>query len=194
MQFHLLVKTLLLGASLTCLSASAADRLDDEIPDFISLFLEEHSEEIDALKKPEITCKLAENEDQIIGTEDYLGNLEQQEADAQARGEAIGNALVSGLSLAMAAITTQDNPIISFLSVLGPQILSMMPSIVTAISTAGSMMTAAFWTSTAGIGIIVSAIVATLAAIGTAIKSAYDEKQSKKFENQIDNLNDKEIW
>ena len=139
----------------------------------------------------ELQQKLAENEDQIIGTEDYLGNLEQQEADAQARGEAIGNALVSGLSLAMAAITTQDNPIISFLSVLGPQILSMIPSIVTAISTAGSMMTAAFWTSTAGIGIIVSAIIATLAAIGTAIKSAYDEKQSKKFENQIDNLNDK---
>ena len=139
----------------------------------------------------ELQQKLAENEDQIIGTEDYLGNLEQQEADAQARGEAIGNALVSGLSLAMAAITTQDNPIISFLSVLGPQILSMMPSIVTEISTAGSMMTAAFWTSTAGIGIIVSAIIATLAAIGTAIKSAYDEKQSKKFENQIDNLNDK---
>ena len=139
----------------------------------------------------ELQQKLAENEDQIIGTEDYLGNLEQQEVDAQARGEAIGNALVSGLSLAMAAITTQDNPIISFLSVLGPQILSMIPSIVTAISTAGSMMTAAFWTSTAGIGIIVSAIIATLAAIGTAIKSAYDEKQSKKFENQIDNLNDK---
>lgn len=139
----------------------------------------------------ELQQQLAENEDQIIGTEDYLGNLEQQEADAQARGEAIGNALVSGLSLAMAAITTQDNPIISFLSVLGPQILSMIPSIVTAISTAGSMMTAAFWTSTAGIGIIVSAIIATLAAIGTAIKSAYDEKQSKKFENQIDNLNDK---
>ena len=139
----------------------------------------------------ELQQKLAENEDQIIGTEDYLGNLEQQEADAQAKGEAIGNALVSGLSLAMAAITTQDNPIISFLSVLGPQILSMMPSIVTEISTAGSMMTAAFWTSTAGIGIIVSAIIATLAAIGTAIKSAYDEKQSKKFENQIDNLNDK---
>ena len=139
----------------------------------------------------ELQQKLAENEDQIIGTEDYLGNLEQQEADAQTRGEAIGNALVSGLSLAMAAITTQDNPIISFLSVLGPQILSMIPSIVTAISTAGSMMTAAFWTSTAGIGIIVSAIIATLAAIGTAIKSAYDEKQSKKFENQIDNLNDK---
>ena len=139
----------------------------------------------------ELQQKLAENEDQIIGTEDYLGNLEQQEADAQTRGEAIGNALVSGLSLAMAAITIQDNPIISFLSVLGPQILSMIPSIVTAISTAGSMMTAAFWTSTAGIGIIVSAIIATLAAIGTAIKSAYDEKQSKKFENQIDNLNDK---
>ena len=139
----------------------------------------------------ELQQKLAENEDQIIGTEDYLGDLEQQEADAQARGEAIGNALVSGLSLAMAAITTQDNPIISFLSVLGPQILSMIPSIVTAISTAGSMMTAAFWTSTAGIGIIVSAIIATLAAIGTAIKSAYDEEQSKKFENQIDNLNDK---
>ena len=139
----------------------------------------------------ELQQKLEENEDQTIGTEDYLGNLEQQEADAQARGEAIGNALVSGLSLAMAAITTQDNPIISFLSVLGPQILSMIPSIVTAISTAGSMMTAAFWTSTAGIGIIVSAIIATLAAIGTAIKSAYDEKQSKKFENQIDNLNDK---
>ena len=139
----------------------------------------------------ELQQKLAENEDQIIGTEDYLGNLEQQEADAQARGEAIGNALVSGLSLAMAAITTQDNPIISFLSVLGPQILSMIPSIVTAISTAGSMMTAAFWTMPAGIGIIVSAIIATLAAIGTAIKSAYDEKQSKKFENQIDNLNDK---
>ena len=139
----------------------------------------------------ELQQKLAENEDQIIGTEDYLGNSEQQEADAQAKGEAIGNALVSGLSLAMAAITTQDNPIISFLSVLGPQILSMMPSIVTEISTAGSMMTAAFWTSTAGIGIIVSAIIATLAAIGTAIKSAYDEKQSKKFENQIDNLNDK---
>ena len=139
----------------------------------------------------ELQQKLAENEDQIIGTEDYLGDLDQQEADAQARGEAIGNALASGLSLAMAAITTQDNPIISFLSVLGPQILSMIPSIVTAISTAGSMMTAAFWTSTAGIGIIVSAIIATLAAIGTAIKSAYDEKQSKKFENQIDNLNDK---
>ncbi len=139
----------------------------------------------------ELQQKLAENEDQIIGTEDYLGNLEQQEADSQARGEAIGNALVSGLSLAMAAITTQDNPIISFLSVLGPQILSMMPSIVTEISTAGSMMTAAFWTSTAGIGIIVSAIIATLAAIGTAIKSAYDEEQSKKFENQIDNLSDK---
>ena len=139
----------------------------------------------------ELQQKLAENEDQIIGIEDYLGDLEQQEADAQARGEAIGNALVSGLSLAMVAITTQDNPIISFLSVLGPQILSTIPSIVTAISTAGSMMTAAFWTSTAGIGIIVSAIVATLAAIGTAIKSAYDEKQSKKFENQIDNLNDK---
>lgn len=139
----------------------------------------------------ELQQKLAENEDQVIGTEDYLGNLEQQEADAQARGEAIGNALVSGLSLAMAAITTQDNPIISFLSVLGPQILSMIPSIVTEISTAGSMMTTAFWTSTAGIGIIVSAIIATLAAIGTAIKSAYDEKQSKKFENQIDNLNDK---
>ena len=139
----------------------------------------------------ELQQKLEENEDQTIGTEDYLGDLEQQEADAQARGEAIGNALVSGLSLAMATITTQDNPIISFLSVLGPQILSMIPSIVTAISTAGSMMTAAFWTSTAGIGIIVSAIIATLAAIGTAIKSAYDEKQSKKFENQIDNLNDK---
>ena len=139
----------------------------------------------------ELQQKLAENEDQIIGTEDYLGNLEQQEADAQTRGEAIGNALVSGLSLAMVAITTQDNPIISFLSVLGPQILSMIPSIVTEISTAGSMMTAAFWTLPAGIGIIVSAIIATLAAIGTAIKSAYDEKQSKKFENQIDNLNDK---
>ena len=141
--------------------------------------------------REELQQKLAENEDQIIEREDYLGDLEQQEADAQAKGEAIGNALVSGLSLAMAAITTQDNPIISFLSVLGPQILSMIPSIVTAISTAGSMMTAAFWTSTAGIGIIVSAIIATLAAIGTAIKSAYDEKQSKKFENQIDNLNDK---
>ena len=66
----------------------------------------------------ELQQKLAENEDQIIGREDYLGNLEQQEADAQARGEAIGNALASGLNLAMAAITTQDNPIISFLSVI----------------------------------------------------------------------------
>lgn len=135
--------------------------------------------------------ELLDSENQILEVEDYLGDLEQQEEDAQTRGEAIGGALISGLSLAMAAVTTQDNPIISFLSVLGPQILSMMPSVVSAISAAGGMMTTAFWTSTAGIGIIISLIIAALAAIGTAIKNAYDEKQSKKFENQIDSLNDK---
>lgn len=116
---------------------------------------------------------------------ELFGDEQQQLTDAQQRGEILGQTLATSMSAAMVAITTQDNPMTVIGTVLATGVSSIIPIVVPEIIKAGSIFTTAFWTSTAGIGVIISAAVALIAGVAVLGKNLYKDYKNNKFENRF---------
>ena len=142
------------------------------------------------------------NEQQVL-----LGNEEAQRAEAQQRGEILGQTIATSMSAAIVAVTTQDNPMTAVGAVLAAGISGLLPTILPAIGTvvaafktgglaAGKGALEGFITGTAGIGLIIAAITAALTGIIVLAKKASEEYEENKTENklaslkeEVDNLN-----
>lgn len=136
-----------------------------------------------------------------------LGSEEAQRAEAQQRGEILGQTIATSMSAAIVAVTTQDNPMTAVGTVLAAGISGLLPTILPAIGTvvatfktgglaAGKGALEGFITGTAGIGLIIVAITAALTGIIVLAKKASEEYEANKTENklaslkeEVDNLN-----
>lgn len=142
---------------------------------------QKRAEDRDALNQ-----RIEDTNRQLLDEDALLGDDEKQLKDAEDRGEAIGTALVTGLSTAVVAVTTMDNPVAAMFSVIISSIATLLPSIIAEISAAGGAITTAFWTSTAGIGVIISAIIAVIAGLAVLVKNAFKNAGVDKLNKQIE--------
>lgn len=130
-------------------------------------------------------ARIAAAENNINVQQDILGDEEAQLTDAQQRGQILGQTLATSMSAAIVAVTTQDNPMAAIGTVLVTGISGIIPMVVTEIIKAGGIFTTAFWTSTAGIGVIVSTVVAIIAGVAVLGKNLYEDYEANKFENRF---------
>lgn len=144
-----------------------------------------------ANQRDELDQQIRNTRERLDDEVSLLGDAQQQIKEAEERGQVLGQTLATTISTTMIAVTTSENPMAAFGSVVVSGILGLIPQISAAITTAGSVFTAAFWTSTAGIGIIISGIVGLIAGLSVAFKNISAEKEANKLTNQIDALNDK---
>lgn len=171
----------------------------DNIPD---QELIDRAQELDA-----IDSQIEETANNANEQQDLLGNEEIQLAEAQQRGQILGQTIATSMSAAIVAVTTQDNPMTAVGTVLAAGISGLLPTILPAIGTvvaafktgglaAGKGALEGFITGTAGIGLIIVAITAALTGIIVLAKKASEEYEANKTENklaslkeEVDNLN-----
>lgn len=146
--------------------------------------------------------QIQDAEDHLNDEADLLGNEEQQLQEAKERGQILGETLMTSISAAMVAVTTQNNPMTAVGTVLAAGLSSLLPTLLPTIGkivaafkagglAAGKGALTGFITGTAGIGLIIVAITAALTGLLVLAKNASEAKEANKLTNQIDKLNNK---
>lgn len=139
---------------------------------------------IDNKEISNIAPKLTENLSNELGESlENAGNSSQVKKatiNLKEKFNAIGNALSSSLTVGFAAMNMTDNPLLIFSSVL----MSALPAVIAEVVACGGAITTAFWTSTAGIGLIISLIIGAATATYAAVTAIFDKIDSNSFENR----------
>lgn len=152
-----------------------------------------------AQKLDAINSQIEETAGNVNKQQDLLGNEEVQFADAQQRGQILGQTLATSMSAAIVAITTQNNPMTAVGTVLATGLSGLLPTLLPAIGkivsefkagglAAGKGALTGFITGTAGIGLIIATITAALTGLLVLAKKAYKEYEANKTENKLASL------
>lgn len=120
------------------------------------------------------------NRDLEQNTEDIAAQKKEQELAKkqqlrqQQLGQAAGQAFATGMTAAITSVAIRENPGEVFGDVVVSGLVSMIPMVISTATTMGMAMAAA----TAGISVLVTALVGGIAALGKSISHSMEQKQA----------------